>query len=73
LAGTRSTSALRLTKPFYDRFTPAIALLLTIVVWFVILITGRYPKGLFEFNTGALRLTTTTALYSLWTTNKYPL
>jgi hypothetical protein len=49
------------------------ALLLTIVVWFVILITGRYPKGLFEFNTGALRLTTTTALYSLWTTNKYPL
>jgi uncharacterized protein DUF4389 len=49
------------------------AIILTLVVWFVILITGRYPESLFEFNTGAVRLTTTTALYSLFASTKYPL
>ncbi|GEL18865.1 membrane protein [Pseudonocardia asaccharolytica DSM 44247 = NBRC 16224] len=28
---------------------------LTVIAWFAILITGRYPRGLFEFNLGVLR------------------
>jgi hypothetical protein len=49
------------------------AFLLTVVAWFAILIAGRYPKGLFGFNTGALRLATTVNVYVTWTSSKYPL
>src|SRR3954471_24889804 len=30
---------------------------LTVIAWFAILITGRYPPGIFRFNLGVLRWT----------------
>ena len=55
-------------------FFLSIALLVTtIVAWFAILFTGRYPQGLFEFAVGVLRWSTRVACYSiLLTTDRYP-
>ena len=52
----------------------AIALLVTtIVAWVAILITGRYPQGLFEFAVGVHRWSTRVACYAfLLTTDRYP-
>lgn len=45
-----------------------------IVAFFAILFTGKYPKGLFEFNTGVLRWTWRVGFYSYEAlgTDKYP-
>ena len=52
----------------------SIALLVTtIVAWFAILFTGRYPRGLFDFSVGVHRWTTRVLCYSLLlTTDRYP-
>jgi Domain of unknown function (DUF4389) len=49
-------------------------LLLTIVAFFAILITGRYPRGIFEFNLGVLRWTWRVGFYSYsaLATDRYP-
>jgi hypothetical protein len=44
----------------------------TIVSWFSILFTGRYPRALYEFGTGALRWTTRVEAYLLLLTDEYP-
>ncbi|MEX2210573.1 MAG: DUF4389 domain-containing protein [Gaiellaceae bacterium] len=49
-------------------------LLLTIVAFFAILVTGRYPRGMFDFNLGVLRWTWRISYYSYGAlgTDRYP-
>ncbi len=49
------------------------AILAVIAAWFAILITGRYPRGLFDFVVGVARWSYRVVAYAfLLTTDKYP-
>jgi hypothetical protein len=44
-----------------------------VAAWLAILVTGRYPRGLFEFVTGVFRWTWRVWAYAfLLTTDRYP-
>ncbi|MEX2374510.1 MAG: DUF4389 domain-containing protein [Dehalococcoidia bacterium] len=47
--------------------------LVVLLAWFIIIITGRFPRGLFGFVVGVMRWTwRVTAYVSLLTTDRYP-
>lgn len=48
-------------------------LVVAIVAWFAILITGRYPRGMFDFIVGVMRWTNRVGAYAfLLITDRYP-
>ncbi|MDP2328229.1 MAG: DUF4389 domain-containing protein [Dehalococcoidia bacterium] len=50
-----------------------VAFLVTILAWFVILIRGRYPRGLFDFVVGVNRWALRATIYAfMLTTDRYP-
>ncbi len=48
------------------------ALFVTLIAWFAILFTGRYPKGMFEFVVGYQRWSNRVNAYMLLLTDSYP-
>jgi len=48
------------------------ALIVTVIAWFFILLTGRYPRGLFDYVVGVLRWNARVTGYVLSLTDDYP-
>jgi hypothetical protein len=49
-----------------------VAYLLTVVAWFAILFTGRFPQGLFNFVVGVYRWSANVGAYMLLMRDEYP-
>lgn len=50
----------------------AVAEIMTVIVWFAILFTGRYPKGMFDFVVGVLRWDYNVIAYAALLRDEYP-
>jgi hypothetical protein len=48
------------------------AVFATVIAWFALLFTGRYPQGLYDFNAGVLRNMTRLNAYTRLLTDVYP-
>lgn len=46
--------------------------LVTLIAWFAILLTGNFPKGLWDFSVGYQRWNARVAAYSSFLTDRYP-
>jgi hypothetical protein len=54
-------------------FLEIAALVVVIIVWFAILFTGQYPRGMFDFVVGVLRWQNRVVAYTLLlVTDRYP-
>ena len=53
-------------------FIEIAALVLLFIAWWAVLITGRYPAGLFNFIAGYFRWGTRVSGYTFLLTDKYP-
>jgi hypothetical protein len=53
-------------------FVILVAEVLTFIAWFAILFTGRFPRGMFDFVSGAVRWQMRVNGYFLLLTDKYP-
>jgi hypothetical protein len=49
-----------------------VAFFAAFIAWFAIAFTGKYPKGLYDFNAKALRLSTRANAYAFLATDQYP-
>ena len=58
---------------FILAFLHAAVVVVTIIAWFAILFTGRYPQGMFDFVVGVFRWTLRVVAYAFaLTTDRYP-
>lgn len=57
---------------FVFYFVILIGYIAVLLAWFAILITGRYPRGLFDFVTGTMRWANRINVYSNLLTDAYP-
>jgi hypothetical protein len=58
---------------FIVGFFYAIGVLFAVIAaWFVLLFTGRWPAGLYDFVTGVLRFTARISAYTFLAVDKYP-
>ncbi len=46
--------------------------IVTVIAWFALLFTGRYPQGMYDFVAGALRYATRVCGYAFLLTDEYP-
>ena len=69
--GQVAAGAARTTS--FWRVLNLVAAVMTVVAWFAILFTGRYPRGLFEFVVGVLRWNNRVIAYAfILATDAYP-
>lgn len=57
---------------FIWSFVGIAAAVAIVIAWFAMLITGQYPRGLFDFVTGAFRWLYRISAYTYLMTDKYP-
>lgn len=59
-------------QAFVLYFVGIAAGIVSFIAWWVILFTGKYPEGMFDFMVGYMRWTTRVNSYSMLLTDKYP-
>ena len=54
-------------------FIQIAAMVIVLIAWFAILITGAFPRGMFDFAVRASRMSQRVTAYGLLTTDAYPM